>query len=80
VWSMGIAAGPKTTEHKPATSDWTALNALTAKLDEPALSALTRNDGARTNTTDGLSLSYPLERQTRSAESSRAIAKEIGLR
>ena len=52
----------------------------TARFDESALSALVRNDGARSSNTDGLSLTYPFDKQTRSAESSRTIAKEIGLR
>jgi hypothetical protein len=80
VWSMGIAAGPKTTEHTPATTDWNALNALTARFDESGLSSLVRSDGARSGNTDGLSLTYPFDKQTRAAESSRTIAKEIGLR
>jgi hypothetical protein len=78
LWSLGLPPGPKNIDHIPAGNDFAAIEALTSSLDAEKLSTLLRDHGARTATADGATLLFPFDGQTRAAQASKHLAKELG--
>ncbi len=80
VYVMGLPGGAKTPKHVPAAKDLGAITALSARLDDPEILQLVRDDGARTVETDGVSITFPYSNPVRAAQSSTKIAERLGLR
>ncbi|MDC3959334.1 hypothetical protein [Polyangium jinanense] len=79
VYVMGLPGGVRTPKHVPAAKDLATIQAATAPLDESTILEIVRDDGARTVTTDGVSITFPFSNPVRAAQSSAKIAEKLSL-
>ena len=77
---MGLPGGVRTPKHLPAAKDLATIQASVATIDDATILEIVRDDGARTITTEGVSITFPYSNPVRAAQSSTKIAEKAGLK
>ena len=78
LFAMGRPQGPAAENHAPVAERFTMITALAEHLDEPSFLSLVQESGARTSTSEGISLVFPFDPQTRAGHASKALAQKLG--
>ncbi|TKD12336.1 hypothetical protein [Polyangium fumosum] len=79
VYVMGRPGDVRTPKYVPAAKDLATIQAGTAPLADATILEIVRDDGARTVTTDGVSITFPYANPVRAAQSSAKIAEKLVL-